>query len=378
MKNKVGEMVNIEEYTGLNILRQLKTREQRDVFKGNYDAMRANYGENVDARLLDEQILMCDETYPVLYAVPSPVRYIKGSRPWLENYLSPIAESGKSETEKALAVMRICRDSYKTIRPGLWFYGGTEEEMLKKGEIYCECLARLFCGLCEVLGIPARIITHIGGGHLTAEVYADGKWGYIDSRTGMYFYLPDGRLASLKELCEDKSLLFCQSEEVRRDVTALFTYDYRIKRLEKYFLNENEVNTVKNYSLADAEEYSYGWMTADDVVLNNANEVWVPYSKAICVLFGEEYTPSEPGNVVVSLPDGAILREDISFSATFDRGDFVPHCAEIYIDGELKSRKAECGISIDDFMAGKHTLRAELKFSSGKTLSKEIEFFVEK
>ena len=86
--------------------------------------------------------------------------------------------------------MRFCRDAH--LEPGRepshddYVYGGTEEELIAKGEWLCEGLSRLYVPLCEVAGIPGRILYHVIGGHVTAEVFV-GAWAYVDPRMGVYF-----------------------------------------------------------------------------------------------------------------------------------------------------------------------------------------------
>ena len=111
--------------------------------------------------------------------------------------------------------MCFCRDLYKQNDGILLFYGGTEEELIKKGEQLCECLARLMVALCEIIDIPGRIITHIAGGHLTCEVFLENKWSYFDPRTGIFYVLPNGQIASAIELLLQPEIMDRQPEWVK-------------------------------------------------------------------------------------------------------------------------------------------------------------------
>ena len=160
-------------YRGKNIFERLSGAKMR-AFLANYNGMRANYAGTVDAALLENQILLCDETRELLYSRSwTKTDYREGSRPILEDTVKEITAENTTELEKALSIIRFCRDLYKKFRGRMLFDGGTEEELIKKGEQLCECLARLAVSLCEIVGIAGRIITHCGAGHLTCELYTD-------------------------------------------------------------------------------------------------------------------------------------------------------------------------------------------------------------
>ena len=261
--------VNISDYTGDRIAHTIDDEKMRACFIANRNQMKANYLETVDAALADRQIRMCDETKDFLYAVPAPVRYVKGTRPELECYAAKITNGCSSDFERVIAIMDHLKLLYEKCHGRLLFYGGTEEELLHKGEQLCECLSRLTCALCEVCKIPARIITHCLGGHVTNEVFTENKWWYVDSRAGVYFLGKDEKPASLWELWHDHSIIDLQTREVRQHVSPRFTWEQRAERLKKYMLSEYEVNTVKYYSLADAEKYSYRWVFDPEILALN-------------------------------------------------------------------------------------------------------------
>ena len=163
----------LESYKGLNIKDKLSGAKRR-AFLANYNGMRANYGTTVDGALTDVQILFSEQTRDSLYSDAwTKTDYVKGSRPELEKTASELTKDKTNQFDKALALVLFTRDLYKRFRGRMLFDGGTEEELIKKGEQLCECLARLVVSLCEVVGIAGRIITHCGGGHLTSELYVD-------------------------------------------------------------------------------------------------------------------------------------------------------------------------------------------------------------
>jgi hypothetical protein len=222
----------LKAYSGLNAVNAIVGEFRKKAYVLNYEQLAANYGENVEFQLRREQIILCPQTVGYLYgkqSIPDISDYITGSRPSLENVVAKTIDG--CQNEKALAIMRFCRELKKkdTLKPGKGFeFGGTDELLIEKGEDLCETLSRLFVGLCEIAGIPARLVMHDIGGHINAEAYIDGHWGYIDPRFGLYFLKPDGHLASVWEIWDDPSLLRQQSRHVKNDVAGEKSWEQRV------------------------------------------------------------------------------------------------------------------------------------------------------
>ena len=67
--------------------------------------------------------------------------------------------------------------------PDEFMWGGSEEFVIAKGSDWCAELARVFCALCEMKGVPARIVFALDGsdhGHVLAECYDGGEWMLVD------------------------------------------------------------------------------------------------------------------------------------------------------------------------------------------------------
>jgi len=165
---------DLKAHSGLNAVNAIVGEFRKKAYVLNYEQLAANYGENVEFQLRREQILLCPQTAGYFYSkqsIPNMSDYINGSRPLLENVVATTIDGCQNEKEKALAIMRFCRDLKKkdTLKPGKGFEcGGTEELLIEKGEDLCETLSRLFVGLCEIAGIPARLVMHDIGGHNNA------------------------------------------------------------------------------------------------------------------------------------------------------------------------------------------------------------------
>ncbi len=259
---KVTTREGLAPYTGRDAWKRLVGENRQEAYRLNFRQLGINYGDTVDFQLRQEQVLLCPQTVDFLYGqfTPTTVRYQKGSRPELEKVVARVTAGCKTEREKVLALMRFCRDLYKK-REGIPFteyiYGGTEEQLVEKGEELCECLGRLMVALCEVAGIPGRVVMHDIGGHITSEILVDGNWAYIDPRAGLYFLKEDGSFASTWDLWQNPSLLMSQSETVLADVSDRWTAAERIWKCVHLFFNPLEVNGFQNYSLADAGRYNY-------------------------------------------------------------------------------------------------------------------------
>ncbi|MBE9570178.1 MAG: hypothetical protein IMF11_06110, partial [Proteobacteria bacterium] len=243
------------------------------------------------------------------------VTYQKGSHPFLEEVVDGITSNCKNNREKALRLMRFCRDLYKrniTKDFSLYIYGGTEEELVEKPEELCECLGRLMVALCEIAGIPGRIVMHDIGGHITSETYIEGKWAYIDPRCGIYCLKPDGTFASTWEIWQNPELLRSQSEVVKADVSERFTWEERVWKCEKMYFHPREVNGFENYSLKDTFRYNYFQTTrkgAIDAGLLEINKKYTQTAHQIFGLAGDGYRLSWKRNKLDE-PISLIYRND--------------------------------------------------------------------
>jgi len=260
--DKVAAPEGLAPYTGENAWKTVVGEKRQNAYRTNYRCLAINYGESVDFQLRRRQVILCAQTADFLYTrfTPTTVRYQAGSRPELEKTVARVTRDCRSIREKVLALMRFCRDLYKK-REGIelaeYVYGGTEEQLIEKGEEFCECLGRLLVALCEVAGIPGRIVMHDIGGHIAAEVLIEGVWAYIDPRAGIYCLKADGSFASAWDIWRNPALLRRQSPGVKADVSARWTWEERIWKCENKFFHPREIIGLQNYSLADAEQYAY-------------------------------------------------------------------------------------------------------------------------
>ena len=293
---KATSWEELRAYTGKQAAEAIVGEDRKKAYLLNYEQLGINYGENVDFQLRREQVILCPDTVDFLYSefTPTAVSYQRGSRPVLEQVVNETTAGCTNDRERMLALMRFCRDLYKKQWPRdmeQYIYGGTEEQLIEKGEHLCECLGRLLVGLCEVAGIPGRIVMHDIGGHITAELHLDGHWAYVDPRAGLYFLKPDGSFASAWELWHNPILLQAQSDEVKVDLSDRWTWDERVSKCETMFFDAREVNGFENYSLANSSSYDYSQVTAKETADRGLWDINKQYREMIDRVFGLVATP---------------------------------------------------------------------------------------
>ena len=102
--------MKISDYQGLNALKVLKTENEREVYRANWDQLNMNYDGHVEWQRLKHQILYCEETKEYLYAKPGPVKYVPGTRPVLEKEVAEAIKGCTTDREKVLGLLVFCRD----------------------------------------------------------------------------------------------------------------------------------------------------------------------------------------------------------------------------------------------------------------------------
>lgn len=248
----------LDKYKGIHIADCLQGTA-RELYLSNREYMHEAFGDNVEYERYDDQILYCEQTRAYLYSPPPKTEYAFGTRPVLEDVVKSVCEGCQTDREKAIALMVYIRDLKKKSNGYDYFYGGTEEELIKKGERYCERVSRLMDALCEIAGIPARTIWHLSGGHLTNEVYIDGNWAYIDPRFGLFYINEHGMMLSVEEIVADPELIFRQPAWVYEYGSDEYPKEYMQQQNYDYYFAKREIQMFSVYSLANSHKYHYDW-----------------------------------------------------------------------------------------------------------------------
>ena len=266
---------------------------RREAFRLNRAQLRANYDGGVEFQLRDSVVLLCPQTVDFLYTrfTPTMVRYERGSRPRIEEVVESCIGGLSGDVEKMLALMRFCRDLRKRkpptdIRQPDRIFGGTEEQLIDKGEDLCECLSRLFVALCQVAGIPGRIVHHVIGGHIVAEAFAENGWAYVDPTAGVYFRGTDGRLASTWDIWVKPEIIRQQTDLVKVDVSDRWTWEERARQCESMFFDLRELTGMVNHSLADSSVCNYSQVTGAEAAELGLWKIHARYDAARHMVFG--------------------------------------------------------------------------------------------
>jgi hypothetical protein len=251
----------------------------------------AFYGEGggVDVEIVDSQLPLTEETMRYIYSdfTPLDIKYVKGTRPLLEKVVADNVSATMSAREKALALMRRVRDNRTSglASPNL-FYGGNEEELLKRGALMGNEVARLFVCLCQIAGLPARTHSAHISGHMAAEVYAGGKWGWMDPMEGIAPVNDKDEPASAWELFKDPKLFERQPQCVWDDIRPAYAHldgqksptddkSLVMARTRDCYFHPREAMAIGNYFAWDHLKYTYPWRMnyADPVKLEQARHL---------------------------------------------------------------------------------------------------------
>jgi hypothetical protein len=177
------------------------------------------------------------ETADYLYRQYTSVdmAYPPGVLPRYEKLVAVHTTRLKSDREKALALLtRAMPESI--LHPSIPPYGPdcppnrakSDEELLKSQTGWCNEQARVFVRLCQVAGIPARMIFLFycdrKSGHVVAEFYADGRWSMVDSSWCCAFPDARGHLMSAAECHADSANRLLAGEAYLRRVQEVMHY----------------------------------------------------------------------------------------------------------------------------------------------------------
>jgi len=169
----------------------------------------------VDRYHANQFVMYRPETARYLYTdyTPLEVRYRSGLLPTYEKLAAEITTPDQSPLEKAVSLL--IRGASRLRHPHMPPYGPEvrpdrncdDESLLKSGVGPCNEQARVFIRLCQVCGIPARVIqlfySDTKSGHCIAEFYAEGRWRMADASWLSVFSNANEQLLSAEE-CHDQ------------------------------------------------------------------------------------------------------------------------------------------------------------------------------
>lgn len=223
----------------------------------------------VDSVLLDEMVKLVPKTAEYLYSgyTPLTVKYRKGTRPHLEQVIKD-AVGRKDPASKAKSLMDFCHNiparfptPEKSTNSGFWttdttLFGGTEEELIKRGTEICTELSRVLCVLAQIAGMPARLVylfdmDRRNWGHGVTEIYVrtNSNWAVFDATSNVCYSMSDGRLASAWDLCKHPEVVNNHPEHLKKPYVSSTFY---------------KCSAIANYSVWDWKKYDYRWNPIND------------------------------------------------------------------------------------------------------------------
>ncbi len=190
----------------------------------------------------------------------------------LEKVVSETVTPEMSVQDTALALLLRCRDNKQHGLPNLHWYGGSEEELLKRGAIMCNEISRVFVCLCQIAGLRARLMCSHITGHMMTEVEVDGHWWWMDPRHGLCCLRDDGAPASTWDLWQDPSLFDRQPPERLAEVHSVGPFyegdtqyvrevnlAFRLAMSRDCCFHPKEAVALGNYFVWERDRYSFPW-----------------------------------------------------------------------------------------------------------------------
>jgi transglutaminase-like putative cysteine protease len=211
-------------------------------FSPELDAHIANTPvRGIDRLMSCGKIRLAPETEAYLYEeyTPTEVRYRPGSRPQLEAVAADVLGS-PPRTDRA-AVRKLVSWVPKNIRhaagvdPCPLDRAISVEEIIASGWGWCNEQARVAVELARTAGVPGRLVAMYSleenTGHMTAELYVEGKWSWVCTTHDCVVPLPDGSWASAAEIWRDPEIRARFAVEYKRCVDV-WNADYGKPPLE--------------------------------------------------------------------------------------------------------------------------------------------------
>jgi hypothetical protein len=226
---------------------------------------------SVDRVLVERMVKLCPPTSGYLYRdyTPTKVSYRHGSRPELELYVEQ-ALAGRRDSEERLAgIVEFCRGLGERAADDLdaMLLGGTEEEIVQRGSDWCTDVARVACVMCQVAGLPNRIVSLFNtaqaySGHSIVEVLRADAWGAADPVSGVVYRRPDRSPATTWQLMGD-----------HREIQLAW------KDTPSFYADPGQFAgaALSNYLVSDSSSYDYAVSGINDygrTILEMSNRDW--------------------------------------------------------------------------------------------------------
>ena len=216
--------------------------------------------------LFEEMIKLDSNSVEYLYSSYTDLsnRYEPESRIFLEDIVNNLKSPKQAETvDNIISYCMNIAENYNIDTDDMIF-GGTEEEILKRGTYWCTDMARIACVMFQTAGLPSRIIITANtkfaySGHTVTEVYYDNKWGVADPAMGKIFRHNDG--------------------------TPISAWDIKINNIDEQY----ESIGISNYYIDEHKNYNYETSRVNAYyreILKHSNDSW---ADGIRWIHGEDF-----------------------------------------------------------------------------------------
>lgn len=230
----------------------------------------AHASGSVDRALTRAMVRLCPQTVEYLYGTFTPLDVLYEERSWprLEDVVSRIVLSAAGPEEAVSCIVKYTRSLGGHAEQDLhkMRVGGTEEQIIARGSDWCTDVARVACVLCQVAGIPCRMVylfdlAQAYSGHAIVEAYRSEMWGAADPSTGVVYHKSGGEPATVWELMNDVNLV-----EAHAGPGASYTRpgQFRAAGMANYFCWERDrydyaVTGLNDYYLSILKMSNRGW-----------------------------------------------------------------------------------------------------------------------
>ena len=225
---------------------------------------------SVDCELARAMVRLCSETADYLYGAFTSldILYRQGSRPELERVLEQAVPAAGGPEETLSHIVRYTRGLGRHAEQSLhkMRIGGTEEQIVARGSDWCTDAARVACVLCQMAGLPCRIVSLFDldkaySGHVIVEAHRAQTWGAADPSTGVVYRRPDGRPATVWDLMRSPTLV-----QPHRGPDAFYTRigQFRAAGIANYFCWQHQthdytITGLNDYYMSILEMSDQGW-----------------------------------------------------------------------------------------------------------------------
>ena len=240
------------------------------IFGKQYEIMYKNDTHadgSVDRVLCEEMIKLDDSSVEYLYNSYTEIisHYKTGNRVFLENIVNEL--KGQSDSNTVDNIISYCMNMVENcdIKAEDFIFGGTEEELIKRGTDWCTDISRVACTMFQIAGFPSRIITTANTkfayhGHTVTEVYYNNKWGIADPVNGMVIRKQDRTPVSAWEIRNDGN---------DEQYESIGISNYYIDEKESYRYETSKVNDYYREILKHSDErWANGirWIHGEDLI----------------------------------------------------------------------------------------------------------------